>query len=72
MCNFAIFQRVCMKLCMETLNVKTFSFSLFRRGQKPKFIVLSHFLMDLHETLYGDSKWKTYDFSELTGLAIIW
>ena len=43
--NFAIFQWICMKLCMETLNVKTFSFSLFRRRQKPKFIVLSHFLI---------------------------
>ena len=25
--NFAIFKRICMKLCMEALNVKTFSFS---------------------------------------------
>ena len=25
--NFAIFLRICVKLCMEPLNVKTFSFS---------------------------------------------
>ena len=25
--NFAIFQRICMKLCMAALNVKTYSFS---------------------------------------------